>query len=64
MQVKGYDKAPLSLSAVAYSEGARCSLSLSKVFLELVERGWQPQVNTYERLKNIVSQPQLLRFNC
>ncbi len=39
MQVKGYDKAPLSLSAVASSEGARCSLSLSKVFLELVERG-------------------------
>jgi nucleoside-diphosphate-sugar epimerase len=26
--------------------------------------GWQPEVSTYEGLKNIVSQPQLLRFNC
>jgi len=26
--------------------------------------GWQPQTSTYEGLKNIVSQPQLLRFNC
>jgi nucleoside-diphosphate-sugar epimerase len=26
--------------------------------------GWQPQTSTYQGLKNIVSQPQLLRFNC
>jgi nucleoside-diphosphate-sugar epimerase len=26
--------------------------------------GWQPQTSTYQGLKNIVSQPELLRFNC